>query len=118
MDLNANCHFDNARREKRNLILINGDTMNITILPPVQIALRTLSDRERRQVLAWLDNLKNWENDQTVRDNSHQLEDSDNVYVLKTTSDIRIFFRLEASRITVLDIATKSTILSFGVDAE
>jgi mRNA-degrading endonuclease RelE of RelBE toxin-antitoxin system len=92
--------------------------MKVIILQPVKIALRTLSDKERRQVFAWIDHLKNWENDKTVQNNSHQLEDFDNVYVLRTTSDIRIFFKLQEDQITVLDIAMKSTIVNSGADAE
>jgi len=84
----------------------------------VQFALGTLSDKERRRVLAWFDHLKNWEHDETVRKNSHLLEDLDNVFVLRTSSDIRIFFKLDADKITVLDIATKSTIVNSSLGSE
>jgi mRNA-degrading endonuclease RelE of RelBE toxin-antitoxin system len=92
--------------------------MKVLSLQPVKIALRTLSDKDRRQVFAWFDHLKNWKNDETVRNNSHLLADSDDVYVLKTTSDVRIFFKLQEDQITVLDIAMKSTIVNSGVDSE
>jgi hypothetical protein len=36
------------------------------------------------------------------------------VYVLKTNSDYRIFFKLEKDRIVLLDLATKATLSAFG----
>ena len=86
--------------------------MKVTELRPEQIALRTLTERERQHVFAWIDHLKNWEHDDAVRKKSHRLDDSDNVFVLRTTSDMRIFFKLDGNKITVLDIATKSTIVN------
>src|SRR5262245_37271620 len=80
--------------------------MKVTQTPPVEIALRTLGDEDRQRLLAWFDRLKNWENEPFVREHSQQLPSADNVYVLKTNGDFRIFFRLEKDRIVLLDIAT------------
>lgn len=88
--------------------------MNVVQTPPVEIALRTLGDEDRRKVLAWFDHLANWKDDPFVRQHSHKLPSGDDVYVLKTNGEFRIFFRLEKERIVILDIATKATILSFG----
>jgi hypothetical protein len=76
--------------------------------------LRTLGAEDRQEVIAWLDHLRNWDNDASVRSHAKRVNSSDNVYVLKTTGDFRIFFRLEQNRIVILDIATKATILSSG----
>jgi mRNA-degrading endonuclease RelE of RelBE toxin-antitoxin system len=88
--------------------------MNVSVSPAAEIALRTLSDDGRQNVFAWIDHLRNWENDSFVREQSKKLKADDNVYVLKTSDDIRLFFRLEKDRIVVLDLATKATIVSFG----
>jgi mRNA-degrading endonuclease RelE of RelBE toxin-antitoxin system len=88
--------------------------MNVTLTPPVEIALRTLGEEDRQQVGAWFDHLKNWKTDPVVRTNAQKLASSDNVYVLKTSGEFRIFFRLEKDPIIILDIATKETISSFG----
>ena len=88
--------------------------MNVVLTQPVEIALRTLGPEERRQVSAWLDHLKNWENDPFVREHSHKLESAEGVYVLRTSSDFRIFFELHEDQIVVLDIATKATLMKFG----
>lgn len=45
---------------------------------------------------------------------AQRVNSSDNVYVLRASSDLRIFFRLEADRIVILDITTKELILKFG----
>lgn len=86
--------------------------MKVTLTQPVEIALRTLADDDRSNVIAWLDDLKNWKDDDSVRQFAHQLDGG--VYVLKATSDFRIFFRVENDEVVVLDIAKKSTILTFG----
>ncbi len=88
--------------------------MNVVQTPPVEIAIRTLGEDDRRTVWAWFEHLRNWENDPFTRQHSQKLPSADNVYVLKTTNDFRIFFRLEKDRIVILDIATKATILSSG----
>ncbi len=102
----------------RHMLLSWAIVMKVVQTAPVEIALRTLGEDERRKVRAWLDHLANWEKDPFVREHSQQLNPPDNVYVLKTSSDLRIFFSLEEDRIVVLDIATKATILSSGHIAE
>ncbi len=88
--------------------------MNVIQTRPVEIALRTLGDEDRQKVLVWFNHLGNWENDPVVRARSQKLPSADSVYVLKTSGEFRIFFRLEKNRIVILDIATKATILSSG----
>jgi hypothetical protein len=88
--------------------------MNVILTQPVEIALRTLGDDDQRRVRVWIDYLRNWEKDTFVREHSQKLNAADSVYVFKTSSDIRIFFRVEKDRIVILDIATKATILSSG----
>jgi hypothetical protein len=88
------------------------DPMKTIILaPPVKIALRSLDAENARKVHAWFDHLKNWDRDAFVRGRSHSLASLPGIYVLMTHTDLRIFFRLEGSTITVLDISTKQSIL-------
>jgi hypothetical protein len=60
-------------------------------------------------VLAWLDHLENWENDEQVRKMSKRTAYQD-VYVLNTSDDIRIFFKLDLqnNKISIIDIAKPS----------
>jgi hypothetical protein len=90
--------------------------MNVILTQPVEIALRTLGEENRKNVLAWLDHLKNWETDEYIR--SHKLDVDDDVYVLKANMDFRVFLKLESSRIVVLDIARRETILACGQGRE
>ena len=92
--------------------------MNVIQTQPVEIALRTLGEEDRQKVVAWLDHLKNWENDAFVRGQAKQVGPDDRVFVLNTSTDFVIFFRLEKDRIVLLDVATKATLLSFGRVAE
>ncbi len=86
----------------------------VVTTPPVNIALRTLEADNRRSVLSWFERLANWDQDEFVRRHSHRLDVVPEAYVLKTTSDLRIFFRMEGDTITVLDVAMKQSIIASG----
>lgn len=88
--------------------------MKVVVTAPVQIALQTLGEQDRERVRAWIDHLKNWEEDSHVRNRAHKLSQPENTFVLHTTTDIRIFFTLENDTITVLDVAKKPAILTSG----
>lgn len=88
--------------------------MKMILTQPVEIALRSLGEEDRQRVTAWLDHLKNWDQDDFVQEQSHKLDSFENVYVLKTNTDFRIFYRVKKDTIVVLDIATRSTLLLFG----
>jgi hypothetical protein len=47
--------------------------VNVSLTPPVEIALRTLGEEDRRRVSAWFDHLKNWRTDAFVREHSQKL---------------------------------------------
>jgi hypothetical protein len=89
--------------------------MKVVLTQPVEMALRTLSEEEQRKVSAWFDHLANWENDPVVRERSHPLPSTESAYVLRTNTDIRIFFELEQDRIVVRDLANKETIMNHEV---
>jgi hypothetical protein len=82
--------------------------------PAVDIALRTMDTDEVRRISAWFNHLSNWDNDPFVRSHSHSLEGFPGVYVLRTSTDIRIFFRIDGDRITILDVAKKAAIYTSG----
>jgi hypothetical protein len=84
----------------------------VILTPAVEIALRSLDRDEVRRVRAWFDYLKRWDEDEVVRKNAVPLPGHEGVYVLLTTTDIRIFFTIESDTITVLDVAEKRTILT------
>ena len=86
--------------------------------PAVDIALRSLDAEGVRKVHAWFNHLQNWDNDEFVRNRSHSLEGFSDVYVLRTSTDIRIFFKIEGNTITVLDVATKRAIMTSGAVPE
>jgi hypothetical protein len=80
----------------------------------VDVALRTLDEANRRTVHSWFGRLANWDNDEFVRRHSHPLESFPDVYVLQTSTDFRIFFKMDGATVTILDIATKRSILLSG----
>ena len=86
--------------------------MKVELTHAAEIALRTLADDDRRRVLAWCDHLRNWEHDETIRGRARRLNVPGyaDVYVLTTTTDLRIFFTVEADRIEVTDIAFQESL--------
>lgn len=79
--------------------------------PPVDMALRTMDADDVQKVHHWFDRLRNWDGDGIVRSRSHLLETiPGGVRLLKTDTDIRIFFRIDGETITILDVAKKSAI--------
>lgn len=89
--------------------------MDVKLTQPAEIALRTLNQEDRRRVTAWLDHLKNWDNDPFVRENSRPLASNgaDQIYVLRTSMDLFIFFRFDHREIQVLDMAHHDTLEAF-----
>jgi hypothetical protein len=86
----------------------------VVTAPAVDIALSSLDPDGVRRVRAWFDYLKRWDEDEVVRQNSLPLPGHEGVYVLRTTTDLRIFFTIEGDTITVRDVAQKRAILTSG----
>jgi hypothetical protein len=86
----------------------------VVLAPAVEIAMRTLDPDGVRRVHAWFSYLERWDTDEVVRRNSEQLQEMPGVYVMRTTTDIRIFFRIDGDTVTVLDVAKKAAILTSG----
>jgi mRNA-degrading endonuclease RelE of RelBE toxin-antitoxin system len=86
----------------------------VVATPSVEVALRTLDDDNRRRVHDWFGHLANWDGDEFVRSHSHSLDSIPGVYVLKTSTDLRIFFTIHGNTVTIIDIAKKQSILTSG----
>jgi mRNA-degrading endonuclease RelE of RelBE toxin-antitoxin system len=86
----------------------------VVLAPAVEIAMRTLDPDGVRRVNAWFSYLERWDTDEAVQRNSKQLHDLPGVYVLRTTTDIRIFFKIDGDTVTVLDVAKKAAIMTTG----
>lgn len=70
-------------------------------------------------MFAWLRCLENWENDDQIRKMSKRVLYQD-VYVLNTSDDIRIFFKLDLQEheISIIDIARPSRFENVPVPSE
>jgi len=90
--------------------------MDLALSHPAEIALRTLGDEDRRKIHAWLDYLRRWESDAFVRSKSRKLDlkGQEDVYVLRTSTDLRLFFTLHNGRIEVIDIARRESLNAVG----
>ena len=86
----------------------------IVLSESVEIALRTLDPASVRRVQSWFGYLKRWDTDEEVRSNSDELKGMPGGYLMRTTTDLRIFFQIDGDTITVLDIAKKAAILASG----
>lgn len=90
--------------------------MKLVLNHPAEIALSTLGDEDRRKVSAWFDYLRNWESDPFVRSRSRKLDanGAENAYVLRTSTDLRVFFILHPDQIEVIDIARRESLEKVG----
>lgn len=86
----------------------------VTNAPAVELSMRSLDPDGVRRVHAWFHYLERWDEDEVVRKNSVELPDHPGIFVLRTTTDIRIFFRIDGDTITILDVGTKPAILASG----
>lgn len=82
--------------------------------PAVDLSLASLDPDGVRRIQGWFDYLARWDEDEAVRKNSIPLPGHAGIYVLRTTTDIRIFFRIEGDTITVLDVARQAAIVASG----
>ena len=67
-----------------------------------------------RRLFAWFDYLKRWDEDEALRRNSVLLDSIPGVYFMRTTTDLRIFFRMDGDTVTVLHVARTPAILASG----
>ena len=86
----------------------------VDITPSVELSMRSLDPEGVRKIHAWFDCLAHWDEDEAVRENSFVVPGHEDVYMLRTSTDIRIFFRIDGPTITVLDLANRSAILASG----
>ncbi len=86
----------------------------VAISPGVEIAMQSLDADGVRRVQSWFHYLERWDEDEVVRKNSIPLDRIPGVYIMRTTTDLRIFFRIDGDTITVLDVAKKQAILTVG----
>ncbi len=91
--------------------------MQVMLSERVKTALNTLSRDDRERVHTWFGYLQNWEEDTFVKSQSVTLNvQGQSVYMFRTSTEVRIFYTvdLQSKTVTVIDIATKDTILSSG----
>jgi hypothetical protein len=86
----------------------------VVLSPAVELAMTGVDSEDVRQLQGWFDRLRHWDEDEVVRKNSALLDSIPGVYVMITTTDIRIFFRIDGDTVTVLQVARTAAILAFG----
>ena len=91
--------------------------MQVMLSERVKTFLNTLSRDDREKVHTWFGYLRNWEEDSFVRSQSVTLNvQGQSVYMFRTSTEIRIFYTvdLQSKTVSVIDIATRDTILFSG----
>ena len=91
--------------------------MQVMLSERVKTALSTLSRDDRERVQTWFGYFQNWEGDRFAESRSVTLNvHGQTVYMFRTSTDVRIFYTVneQTKTVSVIDIATKDTILSSG----
>jgi mRNA-degrading endonuclease RelE of RelBE toxin-antitoxin system len=91
--------------------------MEIKLSERVITTLHTLGTEDRERVSTWLDYLRNWDSDPFVKSQSLELNvRGQAVFMFRTSTDLRIFYTVDSKTksVSVIDLATKDTILTSG----
>ena len=91
--------------------------MQVLLSERVRTALHTLGHDDRERLYTWIGYLANWEEDEFVRSQSVTLNvQGRSVYMFRTSTEVRIFYTVDeqSKTVSVIDVATKDTILSSG----
>ncbi len=91
--------------------------MQVILSERVKTTLSTLSRDDRERVQAWFGYLRNWEEDPFAKSQSVTLNvQGQSVNLFRTSTDVHIFYTVDPQNktITVVDIASRETILSSG----
>lgn len=80
--------------------------------PAAEMSLLPLKPDEVRKVQAWYEYLARWDENELVRKSAIPLPNHKGVYVLRTSTDLRIYFRIDGDTVTVLDVANQAAILA------
>jgi mRNA-degrading endonuclease RelE of RelBE toxin-antitoxin system len=91
--------------------------MQVVLSDKVKTVLATLGGEDQVKIRAWFGYLQNWEQDAYARSESVKLSvQGQTVYMFRAGSELRLFYTVDqpGNTITVVDVATKDTILSSG----
>ena len=89
------------------------ESLNLELTEHATIAYTALGAEDRRLVDAWFDHLRNWRHDDFIRSKSRRLKPDEETYVLQTSSDIIIAFKIAGTRVIVFSIFRKEALRKF-----
>src|SRR2546426_1153263 len=93
------------------------DLLSLHVSEHARIAYSSLGPDDRRRVDAWFDHLRNWKNDEFIRSKSKPLQPEEDVYILRTSTDIVIAFTMADDTVTVLSIFRNEAVSKFATTA-
>jgi mRNA-degrading endonuclease RelE of RelBE toxin-antitoxin system len=94
--------------------------MQVILSERVKTRLNTLSRDDRERVNTWFGYLRNWGDDPFVKSHTVALDvQGETLYMFRTSTEVRIFYTVDtkSKTVSVIDVATKDTILSSGTVA-
>ena len=94
------------------------DPMELHLTEHAKMAYSSLGPDDRRLIDASFEHLQNWRNDDFIRSQSKRLGSDENIYVFRTSTDIRIAFSITDNRLSVLSIFRKEALRTFEALAE
>ena len=91
--------------------------MQVILSERVKTALNTLTRDDRERVHTWFRYLGNWDVDPFAKSQSVALDvQGQPVFMFRPSTEVRIFYTVDvqSKTVSVIDVATKDTILSSG----
>lgn len=92
--------------------------LNCEVTDRARMAYTTLGEDDRLHLDAWFEQLRNWRNDEVLRERSKRVEVDSETYRVQVSPDLFVVFRIDGDQLRILAILGIDTIRAFQSVAE
>ena len=94
---------------------MGNNLLSLEISDHARIPYSSLGPEDRRNIDVWLDQLRNWRNDEFLRSKAKRLRADEEFYIVDAGDDLFIAFEIIDDKMNLFSIYSKETLRAFGV---
>ena len=94
---------------------MENNLLNVEISDHARIPYLSLGPEDRRNIDVWLDQLRNWRNDEFLRSKARRLKPDEEFYLVDVGDDLFIAFDIADDKLKLFSIYSRDTLRKFGV---
>jgi hypothetical protein len=94
---------------------MENNVLRIEISDHARIPYLSLGPEDRRNIDVWLDQLRNWRNDEFLRSKAKRLRADEEFYIVDAGDDLFIAFEIADDKLKLYSIYSRETLRKFGV---